>query len=256
MIRAEGLVKTYGGAEGGVRALAGLDLTVRQGRFIVVAGANGSGKSTLLGAVAGTVRPDRGRVWIGGDEVTHQPVHQRAPLIGRVFQDPRLGTAPAMTVAENLRLAATRGRPRGLRLGIGAVERRHYRETLAGLGMALESRLDSPASQLSGGQRQALAMLMAVWRTPKVLLLDEHTASLDPGSEKKVLDLTRRMAEERGLTTIAVTHRVDLALALGERTVVLGRGRVAADFDGPARETLTAAELAARMAGGPSDEAP
>jgi len=250
MIRVEGLVKAYGQGDGEVRALDGLDLTVRQGRFIVVAGANGSGKSTLLGAVAGTVRPDRGRVWIGDDDVTDRPVSRRAPLIGRVFQDPCLGTAPAMTVAENLRLAATRGRARTLRLGIGAAERGRYRETLAGLGMTLESRLDSPAAQLSGGQRQALAMLMAVWRTPQVLLLDEHTASLDPGSEKKILDLTRRMTEDRGLTTIAVTHRVDLALALGERTVVLNRGRVAADFDGAAREALTAAELATRMAGG------
>lgn len=249
MIEVAGLVKVFGRNGSVVRSLDGLDLRVRQGRFIVVAGANGSGKSTLLGAIAGTVKLDRGQVRIGGADVTRQPVHCRAPLIGRVFQDPCLGTAPGMTVAENLRLAATRGLRRTLRMGIGTKERRRFRDTLAGLGMDLESRLDSPASHLSGGQRQALTMLMAVWRTPRVLLLDEHTASLDPGSEAKILDLTRRMVEERGLTTIAVTHRVDLAMALGERTVVLGRGRVVADFDGPQRAGMTAQELAARMAG-------
>jgi putative ABC transport system ATP-binding protein len=249
MIEVTGLVKVYGRNGSEVRALDGLDLTVRQGRFIVVAGANGSGKTTLMGAIAGTIRPDRGTVRIGDTEVTGWPVHRRAPLIGRVFQDPCLGTAPGMTVAENLRLAATRGRRRTLKIGIGTAERRRFPETLSGLGMDLESRLDTPVSHLSGGQRQALTMLMAVWREPRVLLLDEHTASLDPGSEAKILDLTRRMVEERGLTTIAVTHRVDLAMALGERTVVLGRGRVVADFDGAQRKAMTAEQLAARMAG-------
>ena len=249
MIEVTGLVKVFGRNGSEVRALDGLDLTVRQGRFIVVAGANGSGKTTLMGAIAGTIRPDRGSVRIGDAEVTGWPVHRRAPLIGRVFQDPCLGTAPGMTVAENLRLAATRGRRRTLKIGIGAAERRRFQETLSGLGMDLESRLDTPVSHLSGGQRQALTMLMAVWREPRVLLLDEHTASLDPGSEAKILDLTRRMVEERGLTTIAVTHRVDLAMALGERTVVLGRGRVVADVDGAQRAAMTAEQLAARMAG-------
>ncbi len=249
MIKVTGLVKVFGRNGSEVRALDGLDLSVRQGRFIVVAGANGSGKSSLMGAIAGTVSLDRGAVRIGDTEVTGWPVHRRAPLIGRVFQDPCLGTAPEMTVAQNLRLAATRGRRRGLKIGIGAAERRHFRETLSSLDMDLESRLDSPVSHLSGGQRQALTMLMAVWRTPQVLLLDEHTASLDPGSERKILELTRRMVEERGLTTIAVTHRVDLAMDLGERTVVLGRGRVVADFDGPQRAAMTAEQLAVRMAG-------
>jgi putative ABC transport system ATP-binding protein len=249
MIDVTGLTRVFGRNGSEVRALDGLDLKVRRGRFIVVAGANGSGKSTLLGAIAGTVRPDRGSIRIDGTDVTRWPVHRRAPLIGRVFQDPCLGTAPGMTVAENLRLAATRGRRRTLRLGIGATERQLYGKTLAGLGLDLESRLDTPVAHLSGGQRQALTMLMAIWCEPRVLLLDEHTASLDPGSEAKILQLTTRMVEQRGLTTIAVTHRVDLALALGERTVVLGAGRVVADFDGPQREAMTAEQLAARMAG-------
>jgi len=249
MIGVTGLTKVFGRNGSEVRALDGLDLSVRQGRFIVVAGANGSGKSSLLSAIAGTVIPDSGRIRIDDADVSRWPVHRRAPLIGRVFQDPCLGTAPGMTVTENLRLAATRGRPRTLRMGIGAAERERFRSTLAGLGMDLESRLDTPVANLSGGQRQALTMLMAVWRTPRVLLLDEHTASLDPGSEAKILQLTRRMVEDRGLTTIAVTHRVDLAMALGERTVVLGRGRVVADFDGVQRAGMTAEELALRMAG-------
>jgi putative ABC transport system ATP-binding protein len=249
VIEVRGLVKTFGRNGTAVRALDGLDLTVRQGRFVVVAGANGSGKTTLLDTIAGTVAPEAGTVHIGDDDVTEWPVFRRAPLIGRVFQDPCLGTAPGMTVAENLRLAATRGRRRTLHIGVGAATRPRYRDALEALGMGLETRLDTPVGLLSGGQRQALTMLMAVWRTPRVLLLDEHTASLDPGSEARVLDLTRRMAEDRGLTTIAVTHRVDLALALGERTVVLGRGRVAADYDGAARAAMTAGELAAKMAG-------
>jgi len=249
MIDVRGLVKTFGRNGTMIRALDGLDLTVRQGCFVVVAGANGSGKTTLLDTIAGTVPPDAGTVRIGEDDVTGWPVYRRAPLIGRVFQDPCLGTAPGMTVAENLRLAATRGCRRSLRIGVGAAERQHYRDTLAELGLALETRLDTPVGRLSGGQRQALTMLMAVWRTPRVLLLDEHTASLDPGSEARVLDLTRLMAEKRGLTTIAVTHRVDLALALGERTVVLGRGRVVADYDGEARAAMATGELAAKMAG-------
>jgi len=249
MIEVRGLVKRFGRNGSQVPALDGLDLQVRQGRFIVVAGANGSGKSTLLGAIAGTVTPTRGTVLIDGTEVTGWPVHRRAPLIGRVFQDPCLGTAPGMTVAENLRLAATRGQRRGLSIGIGTTERRRYRDTLSQMELGLESRLDSPVAQLSGGQRQALTMLMAVWQEPRVLLLDEHTASLDPGSEQKILDLTCSLVEQRGLTTIAVTHRVDLAMALGERTVVLGRGKVVADYDGPRRQGMTAGELAARMAG-------
>ena len=224
-------------------SLCGLDLTLKDGDFVTVIGGNGAGKSTMLNAVAGTWMVDSGSILIDGVDVTHLPEHKRAKFIGRVFQDPMMGTAPTMQIEENLALAARRGQRRSLRWGITKTERADYRELLRGLGLGLEDRLTSKAGLLSGGQRQALTLLMAALKRPKLLLLDEHTAALDPKTAAKVLALSDQIVEENGLTTLMVTHNMRDAIAHGNRLIMMYDGRVAVDVSGEDKKRLTVPDL-------------
>ncbi len=221
-----------------VLALDGVTLTIEQGAFVQVVGTNGSGKSTLLNAVAGTFIVDEGELRLDGRDITKLPEHARARSIGRVFQNPFSGTAPGMTVMENLALAAGRGNrlslypltPRTLRQEIG--------DRVRALGMGLEDRLNNDIGTLSGGQRQALTLLMATWSRPRLLLLDEHTAALDPRSAEQVIRITRQIVSENQLTTLMVTHSMQQAVSLGDRVIMMHMGRVAHDDAGQARKRL------------------
>jgi putative tryptophan/tyrosine transport system ATP-binding protein len=226
-----------------VRALDSVSLELAQGTFAVVLGTNGSGKSTLLGAVAGNVPVESGRITLGGQDVTRWPEQRRARQIGRVFQDPFTGTASELTVAENLALAARRGGSRRLRPALSADRRRGLRDEVARLGMRLEDRLDTPIGLLSGGQRQALTVLMATIVRPTLLLLDEHTAALDPRSAEQVIRLTQEVITAGGLTTLMVTHSMAQAVQLGDRILIMHRGRLAHDLSGVQRKRLTEDDL-------------
>ena len=227
-----------------LRALSGVDLTLEHGGFLVVLGTNGSGKSTLLNAVAGTLRPDRGTVLLDGRDVSTLPEHVRARSVGRVFQDPLRGTAPRLTVAENLALAARRGSPwlRPARALDGAT-RRAISDRVAELGMGLEDRLEEPIGALSAGQRQALTLLMATFVRPSLLLLDEHTAALDPHTAEHVLRQTQAVVERESLTTLMVTHSMQHAVRLGSRAIMMHRGRIVQDFSGTRKRRLRVQEL-------------
>lgn len=222
-----------------VRALDAVDLALERGSFTVVLGTNGSGKSSLLGAIAGSLALAGGRVYLDGRDVAHWPEQRRAHLIGRVFQNPFTGTASDLTVAENLMLAARRGGRRRLGRALGADRRRALRDQVARLGMGLEDRLDTPIGLLSGGQRQALTVLMATLVRPTVLLLDEHTAALDPRSAELVIRLTQDVITAGGLTTLMVTHSMRQAVQLGDRVLVMHRGRLVHDIPDVRRQRLT-----------------
>jgi putative ABC transport system ATP-binding protein len=248
MLRVENLVKTFNpGSPNEVRALRGVSLEVEEGSFALVIGTNGSGKSTLLNAVAGTFLPDQGSVRIGAHEVTGWPEHRRARLIGRVFQNPFSGTAPNMTIAENLALAARRGRSRGLSFALGAPALRDIKERIRALGMGLEDRFHNAIGSLSGGQRQALTLLMATWRKPDLLLLDEHTAALDPKSADLVIHLTREVIQRDRLTTLMVTHSMAQAASLGDRLIMMHQGAVIHDFARAHKQRLRPEDLLARF---------
>ena len=245
MLRLVGVYKSFrdGGVADARPALAGVSLNLGEGEFATVVGSNGAGKSTLLNVVAGTVVPDRGQVLVDGQDVTAWPEHRRAAFIGRVFQDPRAGTAGSLTVEENLVMAMTRGLRRGLRRALDRRRRQAIVEALAQLGMGLERRLDTPVAHLSGGQRQALAVLMATLRAPKLLLLDEHTAALDPRAAETVLALTRQVVRQGRLTTLMVTHNLRHALAEGDRTLLMHEGRIVLDLSGEARRRMSVGDL-------------
>ena len=225
------------------QALRGVSLTLKDGDFCTVIGGNGAGKSTLLNAVAGTWSVDGGSISIGGVDVTHLPDYKRAPYIGRVFQDPMLGTAPTMQILENLALAARRGQRRGLRWGVTKAEKEQYQEMLKNLDLGLEDRLTSKVGLLSGGQRQALTLLMASLKKPKLLLLDEHTAALDPKTAAKVLELSDRIVAESGLTTMMVTHNMKDAIAHGNRLIMMYDGKIVIDVSGEEKKKLTVETL-------------
>ena len=225
------------------QALRGVSLTLEDGDFCTVIGGNGAGKSTMLNAVAGTWTVDSGTISIGGADVTKLPEHKRAPYIGRVFQDPMLGTAPTMQILENLALAARRGQRRGLRWGVTRAEKERYQEMLRGLDLGLEDRLTSKVGLLSGGQRQALTLLMASLKKPKLLLLDEHTAALDPKTAAKVLELSDRIVAESGLTTMMVTHNMRDAIQHGNRLIMMYDGRIVIDVSGEEKRKLTVHQL-------------
>ena len=225
------------------QALRGVSLTLNDGDFCTVIGGNGAGKSTLLNAVAGTWAVDGGSISIGGVDVTHLPDHKRAPYIGRVFQDPMLGTAPTMQILENLALAARRGQKRGLRWGLTKTEKDRYQEMLSGLGLGLEDRLTSKVGLLSGGQRQALTLLMASLKKPKLLLLDEHTAALDPKTAAKVLELSDKIVAENHLTTMMVTHNMKDAIVHGNRLIMMYDGKIVIDVSGEEKKKLTVPQL-------------
>ena len=225
------------------QALRGVSLTLNDGDFCTVIGGNGAGKSTMLNAVAGTWAVDGGSISIGGVDVTHLPDHKRAPYIGRVFQDPMLGTAPTMQILENLALAARRGQRRGLRWGVTKAEKEQYQEMLKNLDLGLEDRLASKVGLLSGGQRQALTLLMASLKKPKLLLLDEHTAALDPKTAAKVLELSDRIVAENRLTTMMVTHNMKDAIQHGNRLIMMYDGKIVIDVSGEEKKKLTVPQL-------------
>ena len=230
-----------------VRALQEVDLTINEGSFVIVIGTNGSGKSTLLNAVAGTFFVDSGTIRLAGQEVTRWPEHQRATLIGRVFQNPFSGTAPHMSIAENLSLAARRGKPRGLGWALKGNFADGMRERIRRLGMGLENRLDNAIGSLSGGQRQALTLLMATWLKPHLLLLDEHTAALDPKSADQVIRLSEEVISRDHLTTLMVTHSMQQAVNLGDRLIMMHRGQIIYDFQGAEKRRLRVEDLLARF---------
>ena len=226
-------------------ALDDLSLTLHDGDFITVIGGNGAGKSTMLNAVAGTLTVDSGSILLDGEDITRKPEHRRAADLGRVFQDPMMGTAGDMWIEENLALAARRGSRRTFKWGISHEERERYRELLSPLGLGLEDRLTAKVGLLSGGQRQALTLLMASLKKPKLLLLDEHTAALDPKTAAKVLELSDRIVEENGLTTMMVTHNMKDAIAHGNRLIMMDAGRVVLDICGWEKQKLTVPDLLA-----------
>ncbi len=228
-------------------ALAGVDLHLAPGEFVTVIGGNGAGKSTLLNCVSGAYAPTSGEIWIDGQNVTHMPEHRRAKLLGRVFQDPMMGTAGNMWIEENLALALRRGQKRGLRWGITQKEREMFKEQLRRLDLGLEDRLSTKVKLLSGGQRQALTLLMATLQKPKLLLLDEHTAALDPKTARKVLELSEQIIEEHGLTSLMVTHNMRDAIRYGNRLITMHDGRVAVDVSGEEKKKLTVEALLERF---------
>ena len=228
-------------------ALRGVSLHLDDGDFVTVIGGNGAGKSTLLNAVAGVWPVDAGSISIGGTDVTHLPEHKRAKHIGRVFQDPMMGTAATMQIEENMALAARRGRRRTLRAGITKDERDHYRELLKILDLGLEDRLTSKVGLLSGGQRQALTLLMATLQKPQLLLLDEHTAALDPKTAAKVLGATERIVQKDRLTTLMITHNMKDAIVHGNRLIMMYEGNVALDISGEDKKKLTVEQLLAKF---------
>ena len=225
------------------RALQELSLHLDPGDFVTVIGGNGAGKSTLLNAIAGVWPVDEGRIVLDGTDITALPEHKRAYLIGRVFQDPMMGTAPNMQLEENLALAKRRGEKRGLRWGVTKAEREEYYEQLKSLGLGLEDRMTAKVGLLSGGQRQAVTLLMAVLRKPKLLLLDEHTAALDPGTAAKVLELSDKIVQDNNLTTLMITHNMKDAIRHGNRLIMMNEGHIILDIEGEEKKKLTKQQL-------------
>ena len=256
MLRFERVRKTFKkGTVDEKMAVDGISLHVETGDFITVIGSNGAGKTTLLNLVAGIHVPDEGDIFIDGQRVNQLPEHKRARYLGRIFQDPLMGTAASMTIEENLAMADLRGRSRGLRPGINRSSRERYRRSLGMLELGLEHRLKDSVSLLSGGQRQSLTLLMATLATPSLLLLDEHTAALDPRTAQKVMELTDRIIHENALTTVMVTHNMHQAIRYGNRMVMLHEGRVKYDVRGLEKQALTVEEVVRRFGSELKDEA-
>ena len=244
MLEATNLKKTFNAHTINEKiALNGVNLRLNDEDFVTVIGGNGAGKSTILNALAGVWPVDEGKITIDGTDVTPLCEHKRAALIGRVFQDPMTGTAATMNIEENMALAMRRGEKRTLRWGISNMERDMYREQLRTLGLGLEERMSSKVGLLSGGQRQALTLLMAALRTPKLLLLDEHTAALDPKTAAKVLELTEKIVAEQKLTAMMVTHNMKDAIAMGNRLIMMNAGRIVVDVRGEEKKKLTREDL-------------
>lgn len=244
MLEVKNIYKTFNpGTVNEKTALNGLSLTLEEGDFVTVIGGNGAGKSTLLNALAGTWLVDEGQIMIDGQDVTKMPEHRRAQFLGRVFQDPMMGTAATMGIDENLALAARRGKKRLLRSGISRKERESYRELVATLGLGLEDRLTSKVGLLSGGQRQAVTLLMATLQKPRLLLLDEHTAALDPKTAAKVLETTNRIVNTNHLTTLMITHNMKDAIANGNRLIMMDKGNIILDIKGEEKKNLHVSDL-------------
>lgn len=230
-----------------VHALRGVDLHLVAGQFVTVIGSNGAGKSTLFNVIAGVYPPSQGRVIIDGRDVTAWPEHRRAALVGRVFQDPLLGTAASMSIAQNLTLALLRSQPHRLRTGVTKARLDYFQALLAPLGLGLEKRLTTRVALLSGGQRQALTLVMATLARPKLVLLDEHTAALDPATAANILALTKQFVAEQGLTTLMITHNMQQALSNGDRTLMMDSGRIVLDLSGEERRQMTVQALIDRF---------
>ena len=244
MLRINNVTKIFNkGTNNEQLALENVNLHLEKGDFVTMIGGNGAGKSTLLNAISGIFLVDSGRIALDGKDITFQREYRRARQMGRLFQDPLKGTAPNMTIAENLSLAYLRGSGRGVAIGLRGRERNLFREKLSRLELGLEDRLDTKMGLLSGGQRQAVTLLMATIVTPKLLMLDEHTAALDPATGKKVLELTKSVVAGDRITTLMITHNITSALELGNRTIMLDAGRIILDISGEEREQMTVEKL-------------
>ncbi len=244
MIRVQAINKFFHhGSVNEVHSIRDLSMDIEQGDFITIIGSNGAGKSTFLSCLAGTHSLDSGSITMAGTDVTHWPEHKRARFIGRVFQDPLMGTCASGSIAQNLALAQKRGQRRGLSRGVKTSDRESFRQRLQVLGLGLENRLQDRVGLLSGGQRQALTMVMATLVRPELLLLDEHTAALDPKTAGQILELTRNIVTEHGLTTLMVTHNMHQALTLGNRLIMMHRGRIIFDVRGAQKTGLTVEDL-------------
>jgi len=244
MLEIKGVYKTFNpGTVNEKHALNGIDLKLNEGDFVTVIGGNGAGKSTMLNMIAGVYPVDCGSIIIDGQDVTKLPEYKRAKFLGRVFQDPMTGTAADMQIVENLALASRRGKFRTLAPGVSKKEKTHYTELLKSLDLGLETRLTSKVGLLSGGQRQAITLLMATLKRPKVLLLDEHTAALDPKTAAKVLELTTQIVAKDNLTTIMITHNMKDAIAIGNRLIMMNDGKIIYDVSGEEKKKLTTADL-------------
>jgi putative ABC transport system ATP-binding protein len=244
MLALDGIVKIFNhGTQDEKRALDGIDLEVSAGDFITIIGSNGAGKSTLLNIISGTYGPDDGRIIIDNQDLTRAPDYKMASYVARVFQSPTMGTAGDMTIEENLCMAELRGKPRSLKWGVTGNRRARYRDTLKVLELGLEDRLKQAVGLLSGGQRQSLTLLMATLTLPKLLLLDEHTAALDPRTAEKVINLTNKMVAENSITTLMVTHNMGQALKFGNRMIMLHQGRIQMDVRGAEKQRLTIKEV-------------
>lgn len=244
MLEVKNIYKTFNpGTVNEKKALSGVDLTLADGDFVTVIGGNGAGKSTLLNMISGVYSVDSGSIVVDGIDITGMPEHKRAKYFGRVFQDPMTGTAATMEIAENLALAARRGKRRTLRFGVTSKEKEQYRELLKTLDLGLEDRLTSKVGLLSGGQRQAITLLMATLQQPKLLLLDEHTAALDPKTSAKVLALTQKIISENKLTAMMVTHNMNDAITYGNRLIMMHEGRIILDISGEEKKQLTVETL-------------
>ena len=244
MLELKNLYKTFNaGTVNEKRAIDGLDLTLEDGDFVTIIGGNGAGKSTTLNLIAGVFPADQGSILLDGVDITRLPEHKRAKYLGRVFQDPMMGTAATMGIEENLALANRRGQRRTLRPGITAQEREIFRKQLAALGLGLEDRMTSKVGLLSGGQRQALTLLMATLKKPRLLLLDEHTAALDPKTADKVLQITEEIVARDKLTTLMVTHNMKHAIQYGNRLIMMDAGKVVVDIRGEEKKNLSVRDL-------------
>ena len=248
MVELKNVCKTFHAGTANERvALNGIDLRLEPGDFVTIIGSNGAGKSTMLNAIAGVWPIDKGSITLNGKEISTLPEYKRAPMLGRVFQDPMTGTAADMQIIENLALAARRGKRRGLSWHVGAIEREDYRALLNTLGLGLEDRLTSKVGLLSGGQRQALTLLMATLVQPQLLLLDEHTAALDPKTAQKVLEITDQIVIENSLTTLMVTHNMNDAIRHGNRLIMMNSGKIIFDCRDEEKAKLTVEDLMAKF---------
>jgi putative ABC transport system ATP-binding protein len=248
MITLSGITKIFNkGTQDEKRALNNLSLDVEDGDFITIIGSNGAGKSTLLNVISGTHQPDDGKIMIGTEDLTRQPDYIMARHVARVFQNPTLGTAAEMTIEENLAMAHMRGKRRGLKWGVTANRRKHYKQILKVLELGLEDRLKDKVGLLSGGQRQSMALLMTTLTLPKLLLLDEHTAALDPKTAAKVMELTEKMVRENHLTSLMVTHNMNQALQYGNRMIMLHQGEIKIDVKGKEKQELTVTDVIAKF---------
>ncbi len=244
MLELKGVSMTFNmGTVNEKKALIDIDFTIEDGDFITVIGGNGAGKSTLLNVIAGVYLPEKGSVVLGGRDITRLPEHKRAKYLGRVFQDPMMGTAASMEIQENLALANRRGKMRGLRWGVGKKEKAFFKQKLEFLGLGLEDRMTAKVGLLSGGQRQALTLLMATLKRPELLLLDEHTAALDPKTAARVLDVTEELTSGEKLTTLMITHNMKDAIRYGNRLIMMHEGRIIYDVRGEEKSKLTVADL-------------
>ena len=252
MLRLEHISKTFHtGTMDEKKALQDISFTLKEGDFVTIIGSNGAGKSTLFNAICGDFLTDEGKIFLDEKEITFLPSHQRAKEIGRLFQDPMRGSAPGMSIEENLALASGKG---GWLSSVSKAERKAFREQLALLGMGLEDRMKQPVGLLSGGQRQALTLMMATLNVPKVLILDEHTAALDPATADKVLKITKEVVAKHNITTLMVTHNMQNALDLGNRTFMMDSGRIVMDVSGEERKGMTVADLLERFKKGVGKE--